>query len=81
MHKEIVILISVVVGALIVYSIVKQPPKEKIISAQVKQKEASIQQVDTKPLPFFSNIPDTFNFIRCPDESKLILGRRRWYYD
>lgn len=77
MHKEIIVLISVIVGGLIVYSIVKQPPKKKIISAQVKETEASIQQVETKPPTFFSNIPDTFNFINCPNESKLILGRKR----
>ena len=84
MHKEIIVLVLVGIGAAIGYSIYQSEKikKNKIISAQVKQKEASTQQVETKPLtPFFSQVPDTFNFIKCENEdftdSGAALARSR----
>ena len=79
MHKEIIIILVVGIGAFIAYTIYNKPPKEKIIPAQVKETEASIQQkvTESPPLSFSKQVQETFNFITFQDSGQA-LARTRW---
>lgn len=79
------LILSLAVVGGIVYAIYSEKTKDrtKIISGQVKETEASIQQEESKssPFSFSENIPETFNYITCDrkdfNDSGAALARSR----